>query len=146
MRPQVGVAHRSRPQPGHPSPSGVRRRTKPSHQPKAARDAGHDLFIWHGYSELLLEGRWLKLSSAFNIELCERFGVKVLEFDGTKDALMHSFDEAGNRHMEYVHQRGSFDDLPLVQMQTDFAELYPNWMEGGSTGTGASAAGDAAFS
>ncbi len=91
---------------------------------KLSASMGTDLFIWHGYSELLLDGRWFKLSSAFNIELCRKFGVKVLEFDGTDDALFHAFDEAGNRHMEYVNQRGSFDDLPLDEIQADFAELY----------------------
>lgn len=88
---------------------------------------GTDLFIWHGYSEMLLDGEWRKASSAFNIELCERFGVQVLAFDGTGDALMHPFDVEGNRHMEYVHQRGSFDDLPLDQIQADFAEVYKTW-------------------
>ena len=44
---------------------------------------GTDVFMWHGYSELLLGDRWFKLSSAFNVGLCERFGVEVLEFDGT---------------------------------------------------------------
>ncbi len=89
---------------------------------------GTDLFVWHGYSEMLLPSgsghRWFKLSTAFNIELCERFGVKVLEFDGTDDALMHAYDRAGHRHMEYVGQRGSYDDLPLDQMLTDFAAVY----------------------
>ncbi len=106
---------------------------------------GTDLFIWHGYSELLLGGRWFKLSTAFNIELCERFGVKTLDFDGTDDALMHPYDTSGNRHMEYVNQRGSFDDLPYEQIVADFAELYPEWRsrpDGGS----AEAAGDQAFS
>ena len=50
---------------------------------KLSAQMGTDVFMWHGYSELLLGDRWFKLSSAFNIELCERFGVKVLEFDGT---------------------------------------------------------------
>ncbi len=111
---------------------------------------GTDLFAWHGYSELLLphpdrpaRRRWFKLSTAFNIELCERFGVKVLEFDGTADALMHPYDQAGNRHMEYVRQRGSFDDLPLAEMQRDFAEIYGDSF-GGSSGS-AEAAGDGAF-
>lgn len=106
---------------------------------------GTDLFIWHGYSELLLDGRWFKLSTAFNIELCERFGVKTLDFDGTDDALMHPFDTSGNRHMEYVNQRGSFDDLPYEQIVADFAEFYPEW---GSAPERASAesAGDTAFS
>lgn len=92
---------------------------------KLTATMGTDLFAWHGFSELLLGDRWFKVSSAFNIELCERVGAKVLEFDGTDDALMHPFDEAGQRHMEYVAQRGSFDDLPLEQILADFAEIYP---------------------
>ncbi len=86
---------------------------------------GTDVFYWHGYSEMLLDDRWFKVSSAFNIELCDRFGVKVLDFDGTDDALMHSFDQAGRRHMEYVSERGSYDDLPLNEILADFDALYP---------------------
>jgi transglutaminase-like putative cysteine protease len=114
---------------------------------KLQESMGTDLFMWHGYAELLLGGRWFKLSSAFNIELCEKFGTKVLEFDGTDDALMHPFDAAGNRHMEYVNQRGSFNDLPLDQLQADFAEFYPSWQEndGDDRPMSAADAGDSAF-
>ena len=107
---------------------------------KLSESMGTDLFIWHGYAELLLDDpaaegqRWFKLSSAFNIELCEKFGVKVLEFDGTDDALFHPFDEAGNRHMEYVNQRGSFDDLPLDRIHADFDELYGTFGTGDESG------------
>lgn len=105
-----------------------------------------DLFAWHGYSELLLDGRWHKLSTAFNIELCEKFGVKTLDFDGTGDALMHPYDEAGNRHMEYVNQRGSFDDLPLDAILADFAVIYGyDVSAAGTTATSAADAGDDAF-
>ena len=85
---------------------------------------GTDLFAYHGYSELWIDGRWRKASSAFNKELCERFGTKVLEFDGVHDALMHPYDESGQRHMEYVRQRGSYADLPLEEILTAFAEIY----------------------
>jgi transglutaminase-like putative cysteine protease len=105
-----------------------------------------DVFAWHGYSELLLGDRWLKLSTAFNVELCEKFGVKTLEFDGTSDALMHPFDEAGNRHMEYINQRGSFDDLPLDRILADFAEIYGHDVTAADGGpASAQAAGDEAF-
>ena len=87
---------------------------------------GTDVFAWHGYSELYIDNRWLKVSSAFNTELCERFGVKALDFDGHHDALMHPYDKAGRRHMEYVRQRGSFDDLPLDRILADFAVIYPS--------------------
>lgn len=112
-----------------------------------------DLFAWHGFAELLLpdpahpgERRWFKLSTAFNIELCERFGVKVLEFDGTDDALMHAYDEAGNRHMEYVRQRGSYDDLPLDEIVADFQEIYGDRFGASDEPvTDAATAGDDAF-
>ena len=93
---------------------------------------GTDVFHWHGYSELFLGDRWFKLSTAFNSELCDRFGVKALDFDGTADALMHPFDQHGRPHMEYVHQRGSYSDLPLQEIFDDFDELYPEMSsEGG---------------
>lgn len=90
---------------------------------------GTDLFAWHGYSELLLNGRWVKLSTAFNQGLCDRFGVKVLNFDPVEGALMHPFDTSGQRHMEYVNERGSFTDLPLSEIFETFAEVYPGWGE-----------------
>ena len=37
---------------------------------------------------------------------------------------MHPYDEAGNRHMEYVRQRGSFADLPLDEILAGFEEIY----------------------
>ena len=92
---------------------------------KLSERLGTDVFYWHGYSELCLDDRWFKVSSAFNMELCDRFGVKVLDFDGTDDALMHPFDQTGRRHMEYVAERGSYEDLPLDEMLADFEVFYP---------------------
>ena len=87
---------------------------------------GTDLFIYHGFSEFLFDGAWVKASPAFNIEMCERFETKPLEFDGVNDALFHEYDHAGNRHMEYVNQRGSFADFPYEEMRAAFAEFYPS--------------------
>ncbi|MCU0968668.1 MAG: transglutaminase family protein [Rubrivivax sp.] len=84
-----------------------------------------DLFVWHGYVDLWLDGRWVKATPAFNLSLCERFGLLPLDFDGRADSLYHPFDRAGNRHMEYVNQRGAFDDVPLGRIVGDFGRLYP---------------------
>jgi transglutaminase-like putative cysteine protease len=84
-----------------------------------------DVFHWHGYTELWIDGAWRKATPAFNIELCERFGLLPLDFNGVDDSIYHPFDKAGHRHMEYVLQRGSFDDLPLETICADFARLYP---------------------
>jgi transglutaminase-like putative cysteine protease len=91
-----------------------------------------DLFIWHGYTEMWIEGAWRKSTPAFNLSLCERFGLHPLEWDGLADSLYHEFDRAGHRHMEYVNQRGSFDDMPLARIVADFALTYPHMAGAGS--------------
>ncbi|NRF70386.1 transglutaminase family protein [Aquincola sp. S2] len=92
-----------------------------------------DLFHWHGYTEIWLDGAWRKATPAFNLSLCDRFGLLPLEFNGRDDSIYHPFDRAGNRHMEYVHQRGSFDDMPLDRIVADFQRLYPAWMSQAET-------------
>jgi transglutaminase-like putative cysteine protease len=89
-----------------------------------------DLFIWHGYTDLWIDGAWRKATPAFNLALCERFGLLPLEFDGHDDSIYHPFDKAGNRHMEYVHQRGAYDDMPLATIVADFERTYPIWLTG----------------
>jgi transglutaminase-like putative cysteine protease len=88
-----------------------------------------DVFHWHGYTSILLDGAWRKATPAFNIELCTRFRLKPLEFDGREDSINHAYDEAGNRHMEYLQFRGEFDDVPVATIRSDFARLYPDFKE-----------------
>jgi hypothetical protein len=59
---------------------------------------------------------------------------------------MHPYDVEGNRHMEYVRQRGSYDDLPFDRIFATFAEVYPSTMIQPADGVGAAAMGDDAFS
>lgn len=87
-----------------------------------------DVYVWHGYSDIWIEGRWLKATPAFNIELCERFGLLPLEFDGRSDSIYHPYDKAGNRHMEYLQQRGVYDDVPLAAIVADFQRHHPRAM------------------
>jgi transglutaminase-like putative cysteine protease len=86
-----------------------------------------DLFVWHGYTEVWLGDRWVKATPAFNIELCQRFGLLPLDWDGRADSLYHPFDTRGQRHMEYVRQRGAFDELPLAAIVQGLRETYPGW-------------------
>ncbi len=76
-----------------------------------------DIFKWHGYTAIYLEGKWVKATPAFNIELCDKFRFKPLEFDGKNDSIYHPFDQEGNKHMEYLKFRGEFDDVPLEQIR-----------------------------
>jgi transglutaminase-like putative cysteine protease len=91
---------------------------------KLLRTMGTDLFVFHGYVELWIDGVPRKASPAFNAELCAKFGVPPLEFDGRSDALLQAFDGSGHRFMEYVRDRGLFLDLPFDDMLRAFAETY----------------------
>ena len=86
---------------------------------------GTDLFVYHGYTELRLEGKWVKATPAFNLELCNRFRVKPLEFDGCEDSIFHPFDEQDRRHMEYLRDRGCHADVPVAEIMQAFREIYP---------------------
>jgi transglutaminase-like putative cysteine protease len=109
---------------------------------KLLERVGTDLFAFHGYSLFWLDGRWVKVTSAFNLEMCTRFGVKPLEFDGVNDSLYHEFDVEGRRHMEYVNQRGEYLEFPWDEMCRVFNEVYGR-MPGQDPG--AEAVHDAAF-
>ena len=87
-----------------------------------------DVFIWHGYTDLWLDGAWRKATPAFNVELCDRFGLLPLDFDGATDSIYHPFDQSGQRHMEYLNERGSFVEMPLAQIVSDFRSVYPGWL------------------
>jgi len=86
-----------------------------------------DIFYWHGYTAIHLDGAWVKATPAFNIELCEKFGLKPLEFDGIEDSIYHPHDQAGNRHMEYLNYRGEFAEPPIAEMLATFVREYPHW-------------------
>ena len=91
------------------------------------RRMGTDIFYWHGYTSLWLHGKWVKATPVFNIELCERFRIRPLEFDGREDSIYHPYDLDGRRHMEYLNFRGEYADLPFAEMKRDFARYYPCW-------------------
>jgi len=40
------------------------------------------------------------------------------------DSIYHEFDCAGNKHMEYLQERGEYQDLPLTEMLSDFEKIY----------------------
>jgi transglutaminase-like putative cysteine protease len=86
---------------------------------------GSDIFFYHGYTEVWLDGRWVKATPAFNKELTERFGLKPLDWDGVADSIYHPFDLGGRRHMEYLAYRGVFADIPFDEIRDAFRHYYP---------------------
>lgn len=93
--------------------------------PRLLEMMGTDVFYYHGYTELRLDGRWVKATPAFNVQLCDRFGVEPLEFDGRNDSVFHPYDAGGRRHMEYVNDRGTRDDIPIEELREAMARFYP---------------------
>lgn len=90
---------------------------------------GTDLFAFHGYTEIRLDGRWVKATPAFNLTLCQKAGTHPLEFDGRTDSILQPFDLSGRRHMEYVRERGTYADLPRDEMVQTWDALYPATVE-----------------
>jgi len=95
--------------------------------PRLQETMGSDLFVFHGFTEFHLDGKWVKATPAFNLALCQRFRVKPLEFDGREDSIFHPFDADERRHMEYLRDRGSFADVPVEEIQRVFRETYPKF-------------------
>ena len=95
--------------------------------PELTAKMGTDLFVFHGYTEFHLDGKWVKATPAFNLSLCTKFRVKPLEFDGRTDSIFHPFDQDERRHMEYVRERGAFADVPVQEIKRVFNETYPQY-------------------
>ena len=88
-----------------------------------------EVFALHGYTELFLEGRWVKATPAFNLALCRMFKVAPLEFDGRTDSVFHPFNAKGERYMEYLVDHGQFDDLPVELFFAHLRQCYPHLFE-----------------
>lgn len=92
---------------------------------KLLEHLGTDLFSWHGYVELWIDGAPYKVTPAFNTSLCTRFGVAPLDLDpdAPADALLQPMDGGGRKYMEYVSDRGLYVELPLDDILACFQGL-----------------------
>lgn len=86
-----------------------------------------DVFVYHGYTEVFLGERWLKVTPTFNKDLCEKFKVLPLEFDGRDHCMLQAFNTEGDLHMEYIKYRGHHADLPLESILAVSKEAYPDF-------------------
>lgn len=83
---------------------------------RLTRLIGSNVFPMHAYAELYIDGKWVKATPAFNLSLCEKFGLAALEFDGEQDAIFQAFTPDGRAHMEYVKEHGTFAQMPVAFM------------------------------
>ncbi len=85
---------------------------------------GTDLFVYHGYTEFFLRGRWVKATPTFNIELCQRYKVAPLGFDGVHDAMLQEYNREKKRFMEYVDIHGVHADVPVEAIVAAWKSAY----------------------
>ena len=95
---------------------------------------GSDFFVYHGFVEFFLEGKWVKATPAFNSDLCKRHHVPPLEFNGREDSLFQAYNLQNQRFMEYVRLHGVFADIPVDQIVPAWEEAYGkdrvrNWIK-----------------
>jgi len=85
--------------------------------------------VFHGYVELYVEDRWVKCTPSFDRNICRMTGVPPLVWDGEQDSLFQAY--AGDaQFMEYVHEYGTFEDVPLALMKSEMQKNYPHLFEG----------------
>ena len=83
-----------------------------------------NIFVFHGYNELYIDGRWVKVTPTFDIGMCKRLKIKTVDFDGYNPAVFHSHDLNGHPHIEYIADHGYFADLPFKKMLDTFRNAY----------------------
>jgi transglutaminase-like putative cysteine protease len=93
--------------------------------PRLLEMNGSELMRWHAFCEFYLQGKWVKSTPAFNLELCIKFRVLPLEFNGRDDSIFHLFDADQRKHLEYVHEHGSFADVPFAEITATYKKYNP---------------------
>jgi transglutaminase-like putative cysteine protease len=83
-----------------------------------------DLFVYHGFAELYLEGKWVKATPAFNMDLCRKHHVPPLQFNGREDSLFQAYNLQYQRFMEYIDFHGVYEDVPVDQIVVAWEKAY----------------------
>lgn len=104
---------------------------------------GSDVFTYHGFTEFFLNGKWLKATPAFNLQLCKKHKVIPLEFDGCQDSIFHPFNIENKQFMEYIADHGTYADIPVDKIVAAWSNVYGQdrvnqWIEGFEASAGAS--------
>ena len=66
----------------------------------------------HGLTCAFLDGRWVRLDATLPRSFVERKRYRLVEFDGTGDAVLAETDADGNPHFEILEELGTWPDLP----------------------------------
>ncbi|UCG82689.1 MAG: transglutaminase domain-containing protein [Dehalococcoidia bacterium] len=84
---------------------------------------GSNILVYHGWAELYIDGKWVRATPAYDIEMCLENSFIPVDFDGVNDARLHSHTEDGRMHIEYIREHGHYDDLPWAEILNAHGEL-----------------------
>jgi transglutaminase-like putative cysteine protease len=71
----------------------------------------------HGMNAVHLDGRWILVDCTLDRTLVDRKQYRLVEFDGTRDALLPATDRAGNPHFKITRQFGLYRDTTQFAMR-----------------------------
>jgi hypothetical protein len=85
---------------------------------------GTNLFNYHGYTELYINGKWVKATPAFDLKMCHKNRIIPVEFDAQNDAILQSHNLDGKLHIEYVRDHGCREDVPVDEILASWEKNY----------------------
>jgi transglutaminase-like putative cysteine protease len=85
---------------------------------------GSDLFVYHGFTEFYLQGKWVKATPTFNKELCRKHHVEPLDFNGREDSIFHAYNMEKKQFMEYLAFHGTYSDIPVDTILSAWKKAY----------------------
>jgi hypothetical protein len=91
---------------------------------KLAEWMGINVFLYHGYAGLYIEGKCVKATPAFDLRMCQENRIIPVEVDGKSNAIFHSHNQDGKLHIEYIMDRGYYGDVPLDEMREVISSTF----------------------
>jgi transglutaminase-like putative cysteine protease len=92
--------------------------------PKLIEYLGSDLFVYHGFTEFYLDGKWVKATPAFNEDLCKKQNLIPLEFNGREDSIFQTYNMEKKAFMEYLEFHGIYADIPVDIILAAWEDAY----------------------
>ena len=91
---------------------------------KLTKWLGGNVLPWHGYAELYIDSKWVKATTAFDLKMCHENRIIPVEFDGEHDATFQPYNLDGKLHIEYLMQRGHYEDVPLDKIRETLVQIF----------------------
>ncbi len=85
--------------------------------PALAEKRGSNVFPYHGLTDLRIDGRWVRATPTYDMNHCLKEGITPVDFDGERDAMLPLHTVDGRLNVEYILDRGFFDDLPIDEIR-----------------------------